>query len=184
MKSTGSGPASAPATAPAASTQPSPSAALAPAPARGDDTERKSKNGRLETDIGGVPVLVQYGRPTVRGRKLFGDLVPYGQVWRTGADEATTITFGSDAMLEGKSVPAGTYALFTVPQDGSWTIVLNRTAKQWGAYNYDKSQDVLRVDVSPTTKEHTEALTFESNGSALVLKWGTVVVPIKIQSAG
>lgn len=169
-----------PATAPATDSQPTPSAA----PARGDDAQRKSKNGLFETEVGGVPVTVQYGRPEVRGRKLFGNLVPFGQLWRTGADEATTLTLGTNAMLEGRQVPAGTYALFTIPQERTWTVVLNRTAKQWGAYKYDPSQDVVRVDVNPMTKGHTEALTFESDGTALVLRWGTVAVPIKIQSAG
>ena len=181
---TGAGSASAPAADSTSAPAPSPSAALAAPPARGDDADRKSKNGQLQAEIGGVPVLVQYGRPEVRGRALFGSLIPYGKIWRTGADEATTITLRQDAMIEGQKVPAGTYALFTVPAEGKWTVVLNRTAKQWGAYKYDASQDLIRVDVSPMQKEHTEALTFVAEGSTLVLKWGTVAVPIQIQGAG
>ena len=151
--------------------------------ARGSDAERKSKNGMLEADIGGVSVHVLYGRPEARGRALFGDLVPYGEVWRTGADEATTITLDKDTLFEGQKVPAGSYALFTIPNETEWTVVLNRTAKQWGAYKYDQAQDLLRVEVTPMQKEHTEALTFETEGDHLVLRWGTLAVPMKIEPA-
>lgn len=181
---TASAPSSAPAAAPTSAPASAPSAKLPMPPARGDDAERKSKNGRLQTEIGGVPVLVQYGRPEARGRDLFGSLIPYGKIWRTGADEATTLSLMRNATIEGKPVAAGTYALFTIPTKDKWTIVINRTAEQWGAYNYDPEQDVVRVEVSPMAKAHTEALTFEAQGSALVLKWGTVAVPIQIKSAG
>jgi len=152
-------------------------------PARGDDAERKSKNGRLEHEVDGVKVVVTYGRPAVRGRKIWGGLVQYGKVWRTGADEATTITFTKDVVLEGKKVPAGTYALFTIPGKNRWTWILNGQAKQWGAYKYDPAADVTRFEVKPSPASMTEALSFEGKDDAVVLRWEKLAVPLPIQAA-
>ncbi|MGF1510035.1 MAG: DUF2911 domain-containing protein [Myxococcota bacterium] len=152
-------------------------------PPRGDDAERKSKNGRLEADFDGVPVTVTYGRPKVRGRKVWGGLVQYGRVWRTGADEATVISFDAPAELLGKAVAPGTYALFTVPSGDEWTVILNRQAAQWGAYKYDDDLDVLRAKTKATTAEHVEELRFEKSGKDLVLRWGKLAVPMTITKA-
>jgi len=111
---------------------------------RGDDSKRKSKNGKTEGTVAGVAVVVEYGRPSVGGRAIWGALVPYGQVWRAGADEATTISFDRDVKIEGQALPKGTYALFTIPGESSWTVIFSKTAKQWGAYDYDAKQDALR----------------------------------------
>jgi hypothetical protein len=81
-------------------------------------------------------VKVTYGQPSKKGRVIFGDLVPYGEVWRTGANEATEITFSSDVVISGKTIKAGTYTLFTIPQKNTWTIILNSELKQWGSYGY------------------------------------------------
>ena len=104
---------------------------------RGDDAERASKNGSTECEIDGVGIVVDYGRPSVKDRNVWGGLVPYGEVWRTGADEATTVTLAADAMVEGESLAVGTYSLFTIPGEGEWTVIFNKTAKQWGAFRYD-----------------------------------------------
>src|SRR5688572_7179005 len=96
---------------------------------RGDDSQRKSKNGKAEGTIGGVKVAVEYGRPSVAGRKIWGDLVPYGQIWRAGADEATTIAFDKDVRIEDKTLAAGRYALFLIPSEGDWTVVFNSVDK-------------------------------------------------------
>jgi hypothetical protein len=157
-------------------------AEVTPPPPRDDDAERASENGRLEAEVGGVPVIVQYGRPKVKGREVFGDLVPYGEIWRTGADEATTLTLMKDAKVAGEPVEAGTYALFTVPGEEAWTVVLNEVAKQWGAYKHDPKRDVLRAKVEPQPHDATEVLTFEAKDDAVVLKWADVMVPVPIEA--
>ena len=174
-------PAAAAASAPAAATAPAPAMAAFPeAPARGDDSGRKSKNGTLDAEIGGVQVRVQYGRPSVNGRAIFGDLIPYDKVWRTGADEATTITFGKDAMFGGQKVSRGTYALFTIPGAAGWKVVLNSQPKQWGAYKHDTSKDVLTADVAAQKHDNTEVLTFASAENALHMMWADVAVAIPV----
>ncbi|MEM7479867.1 MAG: DUF2911 domain-containing protein [Acidobacteriota bacterium] len=158
--------------------------AVAPAFAeRGDDSSRKSKNGKVEGTVDGVAVTVEYGSPQVRDREIWGALVPYGKVWRTGADEATTVTFGSAAKVGGKAVAAGTYSLFTIPGEGSWTVILNKVAEQWGAYDYAEAEDVVRFEVEPRGGDHVEAMDFVIEGDELVLRWVKTQVPVTI-SAG
>lgn len=170
-----SAPASAPASAAAAAGPAMPSA-----PARGDDADRKSKNGVVEATLSGVPVRVQYGRPHVNGRTIFGDLIPFDQVWRTGADEATTISLAKDAKIAGQPVAAGTYALFTIPGKDGWKVILNSVAQQWGAYKIDRSKDVLVAEVTAAEHEPTEVLTMANEGDALVLTWATTAVTIPV----
>src|SRR6188768_4545868 len=86
--------------------------------------------------IGAANVKIVYCQPSARGRKIMGGLVPYGEVWRTGANEATTIEFDKPVKIEGKDLPAGKYALFTIPNEKEWTIIFNKDVKQWGAFNY------------------------------------------------
>ncbi len=111
--------------------------------------------------IGTTVVSVSYHRPKVKGRPIWGGLVPFGQVWRLGANEATTISFSDNVTVNGQKVPAGTYALFAIPNQDRWTLVLNKRWKQIGAYEYDPQQDQLRFDVKPKAAAHTEWLTFE-----------------------
>jgi len=159
--------------------------ALPAAAERGDDSKRASKNGKTTGSAGGAEVVVEYGRPNVKGRTIWGGLVPYGKVWRTGADEATTITFGSDVTVEGEPLAAGTYSLFTIPGEDEWTIVFNETAEQWGAYNHDAGKDVLRVTVEPRAgEEMVEAMDFVVEDDAVVLRWEKVEVPFTVGSAG
>jgi hypothetical protein len=130
---------------------------------------------------------IVYSRPQLKGRSL-SELAPAGEVWRTGANEATEITFYKDVTLGGKEVKAGTYSLFTVPGAKEWTLILNSNLNQWGAYSYDESADVIRVPGTVGTgKESVEAfsITFEEadKGANLVMGWGTVrvSVPIEVQ---
>ena len=146
-------------------------AAPALAQERGDDGNRPSKNGLVKGQIGGADVVVTYGRPKVKGRNIWGGLVPYGKVWRAGANEATTISFSKDVQVEGQAVPAGIYSLFIEPSEGSWTVILNKTANQWGAFNYDQSQDLLRVDVEPQSADHQEEMTISIEGDSVALHW-------------
>ena len=150
---------------------------------RGDDTKRLSKNGKVEATIEGVKVTIEYGRPKVRDRKIWGGLVPLDKVWRTGADEATTFAISKDIYLEGKKLAAGTYGLFTIPGNAEWTIIFNKVAEQWGAFNYDKGQDVLRVNVKPEMAEHIEEMTFKIEGDKVLLRWEKLVVPFEISAA-
>ena len=99
--------------------------------------------------VGGKKITITYGRPYVKGRNVWaGSLAPYGKVWRTGADDATTFTTEADVMLGSLHVPAGTYSLFTIPGEKEWTLILNKTAKQWGAFNYDEKQDLGRAKMT------------------------------------
>lgn len=150
---------------------------------RGDDATRASKSGKAAGSIGGVTVTVEYGRPNVKGRAVWGGLVPYGKVWRTGADEATTIAFDKNVTVEGKPLAAGTYALFTIPGEKAWTVVFNKTAQQWGAFKYDSAQDALRVEVEPRPHAVTETLTFEIAGDEVVLRWEKLAVAFRVAAA-
>ena len=150
---------------------------------RGDDSKRKSKNGSAHGMIDGVHITVEYGRPNVKGRTVWGGLVPYGKVWRTGADEATTISFSADVTIEGKALAAGTYGLFTVPGEGSWEIVFNDVAKQWGAFKYDSGKDALRVSVVPASSEFTETLTFGIGHGKVGLHWAELGVAFEVAAA-
>lgn len=148
---------------------------------RGDDAERLSKNGMASGTLDGVEVTLEYGRPNVKGRDIWGSLVPYDEVWRTGANEATTITFDSDVLVEGEALPAGTYSLFTIPGEEEWTVIFNKTAQQWGAYDYDAAEDALRVTVTPEEHEMVETMDFVVEEGEVVLRWETVAVPFSVE---
>ena len=111
--------------------------------------------------IGVTKITIDYHRPGVKGRKIWGELVPYDKVWRLGANEATTITFADPVTVKGRELAAGSYALFVVPKPGVFTLVFNSQAKQWGAFNHDESKDVLRFDIQPDAAKFTEWMTFE-----------------------
>ena len=149
---------------------------------RGDDADRASKNGRTEGEIDGVEVVLEYGRPNVKGREIWGGLVPYGEVWRTGANEATTISFDGDVTIEGEALPAGKYSLFTVPSDGDWTVIFNKVANQWGHFRYDEGEDALRVTVTPAEGEFVEELDFVIDGSSVVMRWENLTVAFDVAS--
>jgi hypothetical protein len=110
--------------------------------------------------IGITPITIEYHRPAVRGRAIWGSLVPYGRVWRTGANEATHIRFGDAVKVNGNPVPAGTYALFSIPGPEQWTLILNRRARQFGSFEYSPQDDQLRFDVKPKAVPLTEWLTY------------------------
>lgn len=111
--------------------------------------------------IGLTKVAIDYHRPAVKGRKIWGDLVPFDQVWRLGANEATTITFSDPVKVDGYDVPAGTYALFAIPRADAWTMILSKHARQFGAWEYNANEDLLRWDVRPKQVGSNEWLTFE-----------------------
>ena len=132
-------------------------------------------------------VKVIYGQPHKRGRKIFGKLIQYGKVWRTGANEATEITLTGDLIIQKDTLAAGTYSLFTIPNKKEWTIIFNTQLGQWGAYNYHKSSDVLRIDV-PTQKiketiyePFTIAFEQKNEVANMCLFWDDTKVAIPIQ---
>ncbi len=129
-------------------------------------------------------VKITYGAPSKKGREIYGALVPYNAVWRTGANEATEITFKKDVDVAGKMVKAGTYTLFTIPTEKEWTIIFNSELKQWGAYGYDKikSKNVAEVKVPATmTSEVQESLTITATAKGFDIIWDKtkVSVPVK-----
>ena len=139
------------------------------------------KGGTPHEVIKGNNMTISYGRPLKKGRDIFGGLVPNGQVWRTGADEATEITFDKGCVIGGKQISAGTYTLFTIPGK-EWTIILNKELKQWGAFKYDKSKDVLQTVVQPTPSDKLiEQFTIVIKDDGIMLAWDktTVFLPIK-----
>lgn len=129
-------------------------------------------------------ITVKYSRPNVKGRKVFSDLAPYGEVWRTGANTVTTISFSDDITLDGREVKAGEYGLLTIPGKDTWTIILNKDAKQWGAYSYKEADDVLRFPAKATiVKDKTETFTIifsdvTTNSAKLNLLWDNTKVSI------
>ncbi|MCB2409247.1 DUF2911 domain-containing protein [Hymenobacter lucidus] len=132
--------------------------------------------------IGAATVTVKYSSPSVKGRQIYGGLVPYGQVWRAGANEATTVEFSKDVMVQGKKLPAGTYAFFAIPTEKDWTVIFNKTAKQWGAFKYDEKQDALRVTATPRkAATMTEGLVYEVTKDGLVLRWENLELPVAIK---
>jgi hypothetical protein len=121
-----------------------------------------SSSQKVVQDFGLGKVTVTYSRPNTKGRKIFGTLEPYGKVWRTGANNATVVSFSDEVSIEGNKVPAGDYALFTIPDAKEWTIILNKTTKQWGAYDYKQADDFLRFKVKPVkTAVLTETFTID-----------------------
>lgn len=154
---------------------------------RGNDSGRASKNGKTIGSIDGVEVVLEYGRPKVKDRAIWGGVVPWNEVWRTGADEATTFTVSAPVLVEGKALPAGTYGLFTIPGESEWTVIFNSEARQWGAYDYKAEKDVLRVAVKPVAVDQADAveeLDFVIEGSQVVLRWERVKVPFSVRKGG
>ncbi|HEX3623936.1 MAG TPA: DUF2911 domain-containing protein [Verrucomicrobiae bacterium] len=138
--------------------------------------------------VGLTDITVVYSRPGMKDRTVFGGIVPYDTVWRTGANQATKITFSTPVKLEGNDIPAGTYSLFTIPGKDQWTIIINKDADQFGAFKYKADDDLVRFTVTPRTLTDTtlDAFTIEFNrirddSALLMLIWDKTVVPIKLQ---
>jgi hypothetical protein len=145
--------------------------------------QKVSPEAKGKGKIGDVDITIKYSRPSVKGRKIFGELVPYDKVWRTGADSATTIEFSRDVKIEGQNLPAGKYALFTIPTNkGEWTFIFNKKTDQWGAFNYDAKDDALRVTIkSIVAFVPYEELTFLIGPTAVVLAWEEVAAAFGVE---
>ncbi len=146
---------------------------------------RPSQHGEVSQRVAGTTITVSYNRPVARGRELFGQLVPYAHVWCPCADDATTIALTTEVKVNGQTLAAGTYSLWTEPNPEVWTIIFNRTAQTWHT-RYPAGQDALRVTSKTRTGSHMETLAFyfpvvDGHKAELVLHWGTVVVPLEIE---
>ncbi|MCC7306232.1 MAG: DUF2911 domain-containing protein [Acidobacteria bacterium] len=169
---------------------------------------RPSSNGSVMQTIGVTDVTIKYSRPGVKGRKIWGDavadakgeatldnqntrpagapIVPFGHIWRTGANEATQFTVTDDVLINGQPLAAGSYSLHTIPGKDEWTIVFNDTENQWGSFNYDQTKDKLRVKAKPQAAEHQEWLAFEieptaDNAAQVNIRWEKVSVPFTVE---
>lgn len=141
--------------------------------------------------VGTADVTISYSRPGVKGRQIWGGLVPYDKVWRAGANEATKITFGKDVLINGKKLAAGSYAFFTIPSKDEWTVIFNKTADQWGAFEYNQAEDALRIKVKPQSAEFNEWLEYtfsdmkinkKGNNSAVInLNWDKLKIPFTVE---
>lgn len=148
-------------------------------PERDDDSKRKSKNGKLETTIDGVGVTLTYGRPKVKGRKIWDKLVPYGELWRAGADEPTVITFSKDAQINGKALPAGTYAFYILPKKDEMELIFYSEVIQW--FKREASKDALKISVKPVTEtQHIEELDYVNEGKTIKLRWAKTGIPFTV----
>lgn len=147
---------------------------------------RLSPKAEVMQQVGLTDIKISYGRPGVKGRTIWSKLVPYDAVWRAGANEATKITFSTDVMIEGKKLKKGSYSLFTIPGKKEWTIIFNKVADQWGAFEYNESQDALRVKVKTEKGNWQEWLAYTitkvSDTSAIIrLEWEKLKVPFKVE---
>jgi len=146
---------------------------------------RVSPASTLSQEIGISKIDLAFARPAAKGRKIWGEVVPFGQVWRAGANNATMLTLSHAAKVAGKDVPAGSYGFFVIPSEKSWTLILNKKAKQWGAYDYKKEEDVLRWEVTPQAAPHQEYLEYRVlptglDGAVVELGWEKLRVSFPI----
>lgn len=155
----------------------------APALAQQKPAEDKSKRPSPPATVSAPNFTIEYSRPSMKGRKIFGGLEPYGKVWRTGANEATTFEARKDLRINGQPLPAGKYALFTIPGEQEWTIIFNKTASQWGAYDYKQDQDALRVKATPTrTAQPVEQFTISTDAAGNVtMAWENTQVSFAVK---
>lgn len=172
----------------AQSPTPAPAAAPAPAAPPAVRLPQVSQAASVKQTIGLNDVTITYSRPGVKGRKIWGGLVPYGSVWRTGANSASTIQFTEDVLVEGQPLAAGIYSFHTIPGEKEWTLIFNKQANQWGSYSYDAAKDAARVKVTPLAGAPQEWMQFRFEDPTIdtarvVLAWENLQVPFTIKNA-
>lgn len=150
------------------------------------DLPRPSPKASVSQTIGITDVEITYCRPGVKGRTIWGELVPYDQMWRTGANEATTISFSTNVMIDGYKLGKGKYSFFTIPSNGNWTLVFNKKTGLWGTGGYDKADDALRIEVKPESAEFKERMMFyftelKDNSARVVLHWEKLKVYFDVE---
>ena len=146
---------------------------------------RISQHGDTTQTIGISTISISYSRPLASNREVWGKTVPYGKVWRAGANENTTITFPDDVSIEGKPLAAGTYGLHMIPDKDRWTIIFSKNSTSWGSFSYDEKEDALRVTVTPTTDQNFDTLTYtfddvKPDSALATLRWEKLAVPFRV----
>ncbi|AXT19622.1 DUF2911 domain-containing protein [Flavobacteriaceae bacterium AU392] len=149
-----------------------------------------SPQTKIEQNVGLAKITLEYGRPGAKDRSIFGALIPYGKVWRTGANSSTKLTIDKDVTFSGEKIPAGKYGLYSIPGESEWTIIIHKNEKLWGAGNYNKANDLLRFKVPVINlKDYQETLSinfenFNANGADLIIQWenSKVVIPVFVDS--
>jgi hypothetical protein len=148
-------------------------------------TPRESQRQEIAQTIGDTKISLIYHRPNVKGRKIWDGLVPFGKVWRAGANEATLFEFSRDVTINGQPLPAGKYSFHIIPQAAEWTLIFNKDEGQWGSFNYDAKDDALRVTAKVEKADFREALTYsfeapKPDAVDMVIQWENLSVPFKI----
>ena len=139
---------------------------------------RENVTGKINT----ATISIDYGSPSVRGRKIWGALVPFDKIWRAGANEATTFETDKDLIVEGEKLPAGKYSVFIIPNEKECIVIFNKKSDQWGAYNYSQDLDQLRVEVSPKEKtKSAEKLLFIVKENEVALLWDYWVIALEVK---
>ena len=146
---------------------------------------RPSQHAVVLQRVGITDISINYIRPVVNGRPIWGKLVPYGEVWRAGANENTTIEFTDPVSVEGKALPKGIYGLHMIPTENEWTVIFSKNANSWGSFSYKQDEDALRVTVKPQASEFHEALTYDfdevkPDAALVTLRWEKVAVPFRV----
>jgi tetratricopeptide (TPR) repeat protein len=150
------------------------------------DLPRDSQHAQITQKIGITNITINYHRPLVKGRKIFGGLEQYGKVWRAGANENTTIEFSDPVTVEGKPLAAGVYGLHMIPGESEWTVIFSKTSTAWGSFSYDQKDDAARVAVKAQPAELHEALTYDfddpkADSTVVTMRWDKIAVPFKVE---
>ena len=156
--------------------------------AQDDKSKRKSPPAQATAEMGDLTITIDYSSPAVKDRDIWGALVPYDKVWRTGANEATTFEINKDVKVGGETLAAGKYALFTIPGETEWTFIFNKNPDQWGAYSYNEGEDALRIQAKPgKTAAFAERMNFEivtkgEQSGWVTLNWENLSVGFPIEN--
>jgi hypothetical protein len=150
------------------------------------DLPRPSPNASVSQTVGVTEITIKYSRPGVKDRPIWGKLVPYGEVWRTGANENTTIRFSTPVKVDGHELAAGIYGLQTIPNAGAWTVIFSKDADEWGAFSYKQADDALRIQATPQPAEFRERMAFDfddvtDTAAKVVLHWEKLKVPFTVE---
>jgi tetratricopeptide (TPR) repeat protein len=145
-----------------------------------------SQAARVTQRIGITDITITYHRPLTHGRKIFGGLIAYGEVWRAGANQNTTVEFGDAVKIEGQPLAKGVYGLHMIPGEASWVVIFSKNASSWGSFTYNGAEDALRVTVKPETNANREALSYDfddpqADSAMVTMRWSTVAVPFKVE---
>jgi len=146
---------------------------------------RASQHALVSQRIGLTDITVNYHRPLANGRQIWGKVVPYGDVWRAGANENTTVSFTDPVTIEGQPLDRGTYGLHMIPGENEWTVIFSKNSTAWGSFSYKQEEDALRVKVKPQTGELHDALAYDfddvkANSATVTMRWEKVAVPFKV----